>query len=489
MRNKKKLYGVIPAIVTPFKENNINEEVYRELIENLIGIGVTGIVPIGTTGEFIYMKREEKIKAIEIAVDQVNNRIPVIAGTGANSIKETIELTKIAKDLGADAALIVTSYYLKLTDKEVYEFYKSIAEKVDIPIILYNIPQCTGFEIKWWIVEGLAEIENIIGIKDSSGNMKLINSLLEKVKDKISIICGHDEIAATALMAGADGVILASANVIPDKWLELYRAIQSKNLDKARQIQREIQKITRLIVKGGAVAVKEALHMMGYKIGETRKPMIAGDFFTFADIEELRITLEDLGKINKKPVEFIIDKERKIITHIPAIPETPEKIVGLTFKAGEGFAGPPIFEIAHIDLVLGLRNGPLGSIIKEIFEKYSIGHKPKIITEKPLTILVPIVRVRNEKQAKLVYEVAAEGVRRAVNKSIEDGFIPKQIVDEMVIIANVFVHPAASNCRRILMNNFKAMRYAIRKAIEGRPKIRELQKYREIFRHPFRYQP
>ena len=175
-----RLEGVIPALVTPFDEHEeFNEEAYRRLIDWLIERGVTGVVPCGTTGEFSMMTREERRRVLEVCVDQVNGRVPVIAGTGWTATKLVIEETQYAKDVGADAALIVNPYYLKPKGgKGIYDHYLAIAEAVDFPIVLYNIPSCTGQYIPWQVVEDLAEIDNIVGLKDSSGDLKYLMSVL-----------------------------------------------------------------------------------------------------------------------------------------------------------------------------------------------------------------------------------------------------------------------------------------------------------------------
>jgi 4-hydroxy-tetrahydrodipicolinate synthase len=224
--------GIIPALVTPFNrdDESINEENLRNLVNHLIEEGVTGLVPVGTTGEFVNMTIEERLKVIEIVVDETNGRVPVIAGTGESGTKITIDMTKAATDIGADAALIVTPYYLKPKEKGLYDHFYTITEKTDIPIILYNIPPCTGLELSWTVVEDLVDIQNIVAIKDSSGDYKYFSALLEKVSDKISVLIGWDENVLGALAGGAAGCILGSANVFPKIWLEIYDHVKNNRL-------------------------------------------------------------------------------------------------------------------------------------------------------------------------------------------------------------------------------------------------------------------
>ncbi|MDP7265152.1 MAG: dihydrodipicolinate synthase family protein, partial [Candidatus Thermoplasmatota archaeon] len=228
MTRTKWLKGVFPALVTPFDEREkIDEEAFRSLIRHL-SADVTGFVPCGTTGEFMYLNEKEKRNVLDIAVDEVGGKKPVIAGTGCPSTKETLELTRYAKDIGATAALVASPFYFKPSFNELYEHYERLNE-LDFPLIMYNIPQCTGTHKKWWTAEGIAMLDNVIGIKDSSGDFPFLMALFEKVRDRISIICGHDEIGMPALAAGADGLILASANLIPDIWQKIRGSVMEGN--------------------------------------------------------------------------------------------------------------------------------------------------------------------------------------------------------------------------------------------------------------------
>ena len=341
MEKKLWLKGVIPALVTPFGRNfEVNEESLKRLIDFVIEKGVTGVVPCGTTGEFVNMTAEERMKVIEVTIDVVNGRVPVIAGTGDAGTMKAIEFTKHAEDAGATAALVVSPFYFKPTDKEIYEHYDKIAAATDLPVILYNIPQVTGVEIPWWVVEGLSEIDNIIGIKDSSGNMPYMMALFEKVYGKISIICGHDEVAVAALAAGADGLILASANLIPDLWLQLYNLVEKHDLEEACSLQRKIQTLSRIITRhGGGLAVKAGLKMMGLDVGTARKPLMTGGAFRYEDEELLRLNLEWLGKLSSKPLQLEI-KPNLVTKSVfaGATLQTPTKIGDFSLKVGEAFA-------------------------------------------------------------------------------------------------------------------------------------------------------
>jgi 4-hydroxy-tetrahydrodipicolinate synthase len=481
--------GIFPALVTPFtKDDEIDEVAYRALIRYVLP-HVDGVVPVGTTGEFVYLSEAEKQKGIKIAIDEVGGRVPVVAGTGCPSTRDTVRLTAWAKDAGATAALVVAPFYLKPTFNEVYEHFEKVNE-VGLPIILYNIPQCAGTHFRWWTAEGMAtDLDNVVGIKDSSGDIPFLAAVLEKVRDTIGIFTGHDETVSAALGAGVDGAILASANLIPDIWQEIYQASQRGDLATVQRRQKEIQILVRIIArKGTSQAVKEGLRMMGLTMSDSRHPIMPGGAFEREDREDLRTQLENLGKIGHRSMTFSVGGEG-VTSDYAATPATPPAIGGLTLCVGEGLAGPPFSELAHIDLLLGLKDGPVGKAIERALGEPRPGHELKIINERPRTMLVPTVTIRTKKASRLVYEDAAAGVNLAIEDSIQQGFLPEGLLDQICLIANVFVHPAAAIRRRIKINNYKAMRGAIRKAIERRPTLEELLNEKEAARHPFRYAP
>ena len=483
------------ALVTPFTDDGkaVDEERLRALVRKCSELGVHGVVPCGTTGEFVNLTMEEKKRVIDIVIDEVNGKFPVVAGTGASGTDQALEMTKYAKDAGADAALIVTPFYLKPTDRGIYEHYFTIASEVDLPIILYNIPQCTGVQLTWQMVEDLAQIPNIVGLKDSSGQLKYILAVLEKVRDKINVLCGHDEVVVAALAAGCSGAILASANVIPDIWVQIYNHVKKGELQKARELQYKIQKMARIIAGSGAVGTKAALNMMKIKVGPVRKPLSVGGELTYEAREELRIELEKIGKIKPKPITFEIG-EKPLEERFKAIDITPDIIRDFNMRVGEALAGQGA-EVAHIDLLIGKKDGPLGEAFAKAKSAPAAGHEPLLailepnLTVKPVTLIVPTVTIRSMRQASMVYGPAQTAVAKAVIDSIADGIIPKEAAEELIIIANVFVHPTAIDRQRVYINNYKAMRHAIRKAIEGRPTIDELIENKDRSKHPFKYTP
>jgi len=487
--------GVIPALVTPFnrEDESINEENLRNLVNHLIEQGVTGLVPCGTTGEFVNMSYKERLRVIEIVVDEANGRVPVIAGTGESGTKLVVDATRAATDIGADAAIIVTPYYLKPKAKGLYDHYYTITEKTDIPLVIYNIPPCTGVNIPWTVVEDLADIGNIVAIKDSSGDYKYFSALLEKVSDKISVIIGWDENVLAALAGGAAGMILASANVIPKIWLELYDHVKNNRLVEAQNLQKKIQKFTRMIVGSSALGPKECLNMMDIPVGVTRQPMIMGDTLSYELRDEFRIELEKLGLLIKKEIKIEVG-EKELTSRFYSVGITPQKISDFSLKVGESLVGSRA-ELAHIDLLIGDKKGPVGEAYARALTHPAKGREGlQVILEpnmqvKPATVMIPTVKVQSLRQASLVYGPAQAAVAKAVMKCVEDGILPKDASEDLVIIANVFVHPSASSRKRIFINNFKATRNAIRKAMEGLPTAEDGIKNAESARHPFRNDP
>ena len=487
--------GILPALVTPFTDDakSIDEERLRALVSHCLELGVHGVVPCGTTGEFVNLTIEEKKRVIKIVVDEVNGKVPVVAGTGASGTNEALEMTRYAKDAGATAALIVVPYYLKPADRGIYEHYYTIASQVDLPIILYNIPQCTGLPLPWQMVEDLAQIPNIVGVKDSSGQLSFILAVLEKVRDKINVLCGHDEVVVAALAAGCSGAILASANIIPDIWVQIYNHVKNGQLQKARELQYSVQKIARIIAGSGAVGTKAALNMMKIKVGPVRMPLSIGGELTYEAREELRLDLEKIGKIEPKPITFEIE-EKRIEERFKAIDVTPEIIRDFSLKVGEALAGEGA-EVAHIDLMIGKKNGPLGGAFAKAKATPATGHEPLLallepnLSVKPVTLIVPTVTITSMRQASMVYGPAQTAVAKAVVDSVADGTIPKEAADDLIIITNVFVHPSAVDRQRVYINNYKAMRHAIRKTIEGRPTMDELIENKDRSKHPFKYTP
>ena len=273
-----KISGIISPHITPFNENEeIDEPALRKLVHFWIDAGSNGLVPCGSNGEAVYMTREERKKVLEIVLDEVKRKIPVIAGTGSASTRETIAFTKDAKDAGADAALIVTPYYFTPNDDELYNHYKTILDAVDIPVILYNVPKFTNYNMNINVIRHLVnDYSQIIGVKDSSGLIGRISELIAHVGDKISILAGTGDMILPGLEMGASGSIVAVANVAPKLCCDIYKAFHKKDHEEARKLQLKATLLTDLLVKkyNQISSIKEALNLLGQPAGIPRKPSL-----------------------------------------------------------------------------------------------------------------------------------------------------------------------------------------------------------------------
>lgn len=266
--------GSIVAIVTPFNNGAVDEEKLRELVEFQITNGTDAIVPCGTTGESSTLDYEEHDRVIEIVVQQVAKRVPVIAGTGSNSTREAIEMTEHAKKLGADGALLVTPYYNKPTQEGLYRHYMAVAEAVALPQILYNVPGRTGVNLLPETVARLAERSNIVAIKEATGSLQQASEVLALCGDKIDVLSGDDFITFPLMACGAKGVISVLANIMPKAVGDLTDAFFAGDLEKARQLHLQTLKISNaMFIESNPVPVKTALGLMGKCSDEVRLPL------------------------------------------------------------------------------------------------------------------------------------------------------------------------------------------------------------------------
>lgn len=266
--------GSIVAIVTPFKNNKIDENALGSLIEWHISEGTNAIVPCGTTGESSTLDYDEHYRVIEITVNIVNGRVPVIAGTGANSTDETMIMTKKAKEMGAVGALLVAPYYNKPTQEGLYRHYKKIAETVDIPIVLYNVPSRTGVNMLPKTVARLAEIKNIVGIKEATGDMKQVSEVIRLCGERLTVLSGDDFTTLTLLALGGKGVISVSANIAPRDVSAMCMAWEQGNIEEARRLHFKLEPLNQaMFIETNPIPVKTALSMMGKIQEEFRLPL------------------------------------------------------------------------------------------------------------------------------------------------------------------------------------------------------------------------
>jgi 4-hydroxy-tetrahydrodipicolinate synthase len=270
-----KPYGIIPAMVTPLtSQDEINEPALRKLTNHLVDGGSHAIFTIGSQGEFWAFTREEKRRIAEVVVDEVKGRVPVYSGTAAITTRETISLTKDAEAIGVDAVSILTPFFLSPTEHELYDHYRAIAEATSLPIVLYTNPDRTGVNISPGLLKRLAEIDNIVGIKDSSGDLQLTAQFVQVVPDEFSVLMGRDTLILAGLIYGAKGSIAATANVKPDLVVSIYERFIAGDLAGARAAQEALAPL-RLAFSWGTfpVVIKEALDLMGMDAGPSRAPV------------------------------------------------------------------------------------------------------------------------------------------------------------------------------------------------------------------------
>lgn len=266
--------GAIVAIVTPFKNGKVDEESLRKLIEFQIANGTDGIVPCGTTGESSTLSHEEHDRVIEITIDAVKRRVPVIAGTGSNSTEEALRLTRHAYETGADGALMVCPYYNRPTQEGLYQHYKIIAESIPIPIVPYNIPSRTGVNLLPETVARLSKISNIVGIKEASGSLKQMHDVISLCGEKFDVLSGDDFFTLPLLLLGGKGVISVISNVAPADMASMIDVFAGGDIMRARQLHdKMVPLIDALFLETNPVPVKAALAMMGKISYDVRLPL------------------------------------------------------------------------------------------------------------------------------------------------------------------------------------------------------------------------
>ncbi len=268
------LKGAITAIVTPFKNGQLDEEAYRALIERQITEGIHGIVPCGTTGESPTLSHAEHKRVVETCIDQVKKRVLVIAGAGSNSTAESLELTKHAEAAGADYALLITPYYNKPTQEGLYQHYKTITSQTKIPMVVYNVPGRTSVNLLPETMARLAEIPNIVGLKDATGDLKQGAKTLELCGDKIAVLSGDDFTTFPLLCVGGMGVISVVSNVVPADMAGMCNAFFKGDLEGARKLHYKMWPLTEaMFYETNPAPVKTAMKILGKITGEVRQPL------------------------------------------------------------------------------------------------------------------------------------------------------------------------------------------------------------------------
>jgi 4-hydroxy-tetrahydrodipicolinate synthase len=293
--------GAIVAIVTPFKDNKVDEAKLRELVEFQIENGIKGIVPCGTTGESPTLDNDEHVRVIEICVETANKRVPIIAGTGSNSTSEAIALTQHAAEIGVDGALVVTPYYNKPTQKGLYRHFKAIADSCDIPIILYNIEGRTARNIETETVAKLAaDCKNIIGVKEASGSLEQAKAVHEACGKDFIILSGDDALTLPMMELGGSGVISVAANIVPADVAGLTNAINAGDKEKAKEIDAKLAPLVKaMFFETNPIPVKTAMGLLQMCSDDVRLPLCEMDD---ENIEKLKAALSNYGLLKGQSV-------------------------------------------------------------------------------------------------------------------------------------------------------------------------------------------
>ena len=285
--------GSMVALVTPFRDDKIDEPALKRLIELHVSAGTSAVVPCGTTGESATLSHDEHDRVIEMTVQAAQGRIPVIAGTGSNNTREAIRLTKHAKQVGADAALLISPYYNKPTQRGLYLHFKAIAEAVDMPLVLYNIASRTAVNIEPETFAQLAQVKNIVAVKESSGSLEQMSRILQLTKGKLALISGDDALTLPVLSIGGTGVISVAANIVPRDVASMVAAFfAGRQQDAVQWHQKLLPLVKALFLETNPIPVKTAMGMLGLITPELRLPLCP---MSEANEERLRQALVAYG--------------------------------------------------------------------------------------------------------------------------------------------------------------------------------------------------
>lgn len=275
MRERAKFHGSIPALVTPFKDGEVDEQAFRALIDFQITSGSHGLVPCGTTGESPTLTHEEHRRVIDICVDEARGRVPVIAGAGSNNTAEAVGLARHAERAGADAVLIVTPYYNKPTQEGLYLHFKAVNDAIGIPIIIYNIPPRSVIDMSIDTMKRLAELPNIVGVKDATGDVGRVSRQRHAIGPDFIQLSGEDMTALAAMAAGGHGCISVTANVAPELCSEQMEAVFRNDWDHALKLQDRLAPLhAAIFVEPGVNGAKCAMSVLGRARSETRLPLV-----------------------------------------------------------------------------------------------------------------------------------------------------------------------------------------------------------------------
>jgi 4-hydroxy-tetrahydrodipicolinate synthase len=284
--------GVITALVTPFRGGNVDEEALRRLVNDQIAAGIDGLVPVGTTGESPTVDHQEHVRIIQIVVEEARKRVPIIAGTGANSTKEAIELSRAARQVGADGLLQVTPYYNRPTQDGLYRHFKAVVDEVPLPTVLYNVPGRTASDLLPDTVQRLCDLPQIVAIKEATGSAQRAAQIISRCGDRLVVLSGDDATAFPLYALGARGCISVLSNVAPADMSAMWDAAAAGDWAKARALHYKLFALSEgLFIESNPIPVKAALAMMG-KIGDEIRPPLYP--MTPGNRDKLRQILADL---------------------------------------------------------------------------------------------------------------------------------------------------------------------------------------------------
>ncbi|HME73705.1 MAG TPA: 4-hydroxy-tetrahydrodipicolinate synthase [Myxococcota bacterium] len=285
--------GVLTALVTPFRDGGVDERALQELVELQIGAGVDGLVPCGSTGEAATLSHAEHRRVIEVVVAAARGRVPVLAGTGSNSTAEALELTRHAKEAGADGAILISPYYNKPTQEGIFAHYVQIAREAAFPLVVYNIPGRTASNILPATMARLADVEQIVGVKEASGDLHQISAVIAECREGFCVLSGDDSLTLPVLAVGGCGVICTASNVAPSEMVELVRAFRAGDLARARDAHyRLLPLFDALFAETNPIPVKAALALRGLIRDEIRLPLTPA---TQPNRGRLQVVLKELG--------------------------------------------------------------------------------------------------------------------------------------------------------------------------------------------------
>lgn len=289
--------GSFTALITPFDGDGVDYEALARIVEFQIQSGTHGLVPVGTTGESPTLSHDEHERVVESCIAAAQGRVPVIAGAGSNSTKEAVSLARHAEKVGAAAVLVVTPYYNKPTQEGLYQHYKAIASAVSVPIIVYSIAGRTGVNVEPGTLKRLSEIDNIVGVKEASGNIVQMASILNAVPDSFSVLSGDDAIALPLIALGGRGLISVASNEIPAEMTQLVRLCLSGDFAPARKLFRRYQSLIEInFVETNPIPVKAAMALMGLLEPVFRLPLVPP---SAANLDKIRGVLDSLGLAQK----------------------------------------------------------------------------------------------------------------------------------------------------------------------------------------------